>query len=154
MAYEKLRRQHEANSLGRYVDHKYLESYVMTLDPPLTFIIYNWYHIWKFSFVMVTAVTELFCRGCKILRQVVRILPSHLPDTCYSAASPFQGFSKSRRIPIRTDLKPERPILTDLEHVIMSHLRSRQPRLCSARVGRPPQAPKIGKNAENYFYIF
>ena len=33
--------------------------------------------------VFFTAVAELFCRGCKILRQVVRILPSHFLVTCY-----------------------------------------------------------------------
>ena len=32
---------------------------------------------WHPDSTICTAVAELFCRGCKILRQVVRILPSH-----------------------------------------------------------------------------
>ena len=32
---------------------------------------------------ILTAVAELFWRGCKILRQEVRILPSHFTVTCY-----------------------------------------------------------------------
>ena len=44
---------------------------------------YTHVHMSILTILRSTAVAKLFWRGCKILRQDVRILPSHFMVTCY-----------------------------------------------------------------------